>query len=134
MIKVETLGMLDIAKSNPVLKSERDVKNYSFLTDSGILYLIANTIVGDDAYREDVVIPAGNFLNGYQVDAWAGQKLVVDAKHVTGGIASLHKNDVLVANTDGTLKTGSATGVHFVVTDLNVRLTEAAIKVRVVVA
>lgn len=126
--------MLDIAKSNPVLKSETDVKNYSFLTDSGILYLIANTIVGDDAYRENVVIPAGNFLNGYQVDAWAGQKLVVDAKHVTGGIDSLHKDDVLVAHTDGTLKTGSATGVHFVVTDLNVRLTEAAIKVRVVVA
>ena len=82
MIKVETLGMLDIAKINPVLKSEEDVKNYSFLTADGILYLISNTVVGDDAYLKDVVIPAGDFLNGYQVDAWVGQKLVVDGKHI----------------------------------------------------
>ena len=108
MIKVETLGMLDIAKINPVLKSEEDVKNYSFLTADGILYLISNTVVGDDAYLKDVVIPAGDFLNGYQVDAWVGQKLVIDGKHIEGGVAALNVGDALVVAEDGGLKAGAA--------------------------
>lgn len=133
MIKVETLGMLDIAKINPVLKSEEDVKNYSFLTADGILYLISNTVVGDDAYMKDVVIPAGDFLNGYQVDAWVGQKLVIDGKHIEGGVAALNVDDALVVAEDGGLKAGAAAGVHFVVTD-KTTLTEAAVKARVAVA
>lgn len=133
MIKVETLGMLDIANINPVLKSEEDVKNYSFLTADGILYLISNTVVGDDAYLKDVVIPAGDFLNGYQVDAWVGQKLVIDGKHIEGGVATLKVGDTLVVAEDGTLKAGSAAGVHFVITD-KTTLTEAAVKARVAVA
>lgn len=133
MIKVETLGMLDIAKINPVLKSEEDVKNYSFLTADGILYLISNTIVGDDTYLKDVVIPAGDFLNGYQVDAWVGQKLVIDGKHIEGGVAALNVGDALVVAEDGNLKVGTAAGVHFVVTD-KTTLTEAAVKARVAVA
>ena len=50
MIKVETIGALDIAKINPVLTSDNDVANYSFITDDGVTYLVCNTIVGDDAY------------------------------------------------------------------------------------
>lgn len=134
MIKVETLGMLDVAKNNPVLTSDKEVANHSFITVDGILYLIDNTIVGDDAYKENVKIAAGEYLNGYQVKAWEGQKLVVDGKHVTGGIASLEKDAVLVVDeATGKLKTGSATGVHFKVTE-KVTLTEAAIKVVVCVA
>lgn len=133
MIKVETLGMLDTAKINPVLKSNKDVANYSFIVDNGDVYLVCNTIVGDDAYKENIVIPAGEYLNGYLVKAWEGQKLVVDGKHVTGGISAINKNDVLVIAEDGTLKSGEATGVHFVVTD-KTTLTEAAVKVKVVVA
>lgn len=133
MIKCETLGMMDVAKNNPVLKSENDVKNYSFMAVDGILYLIDNTVVGDDAYRKDVVIPAGDFLNGYQVDAWVGQKLVIDGKHIEGGVAALNAGDVLVVADDGSLKVGAAAGVHFVVTD-KTTLTEAAVKARVAVA
>lgn len=133
MIKCETIGMLDVAKINPVLKSEKDVKNYSFITVDGILYLITNTVVGDDAYLKDVVIPAGDFLNGYQVDAWVGQKLVIDGKHIEGGVAALNAGDALVVAEDGNLKVGTAAGVHFVVTD-KTTLTEAAVKARVAVA
>lgn len=133
MIKVETLGMLDVAKINPVLKSDKDVANYSFITDDGDVYLVSNTIVGDSSYKENATIPAGEYLNGYLVEAWKGQKLVVDGKHVTGGIDALKKDDILVVAEDGTLKTGEATGVHFVVTE-KVTLTEAAIKVKVAVA
>lgn len=133
MIKVETLGMLDTAKINPVLKSNKDVANYSFIVDNGDVYLVCNTIVGDDAYKENIVIPAGEYLNGYLVKAWEGQKLVVDGKHVTGGVSTINKDDVLVVAEDGTLKAGEATGVHFVVTD-KTTLTEAAVKVKVVVA
>lgn len=135
MIKVETIGMLDIAKINPVLVSESDVANYSFLVDDGDTYLIANTLVGDDSYREDVVIKAGEYLNGYLVKAWEGQKLVIDGKHVTGGISSINVKDELVLDgSTGKLKkeAPSANGVYFKVTD-KTTLTEAALKVKVCV-
>lgn len=134
MIKVETLGMLDVAKVNPVLTHEEDVKNYSFLTVDDELYLIANTITGDNAYREDVTIPAGEYLNGFLVRAWDAQKLVIDGKHIQDELSTVDVNDTLVADEDGTLKKGEAAGVHFVVTDKGVTLTGAAVKAKVVVA
>lgn len=135
MIKVETLGMLDVAKVNPVLKHTEDVKNYSFLTVDDELYLISNTITGDNAYREDVTIPAGEYLNGFLVRAWDGQKLVVDGKHIQDKLTTLSVGDTLEAQTDGTLKKVSkATGVHLVITDKGVTLTEAAVKAKVAIA
>lgn len=133
MVKVETIGMYDVAKINPTLVSDKAVKNYSFVTVDDILYLINNTVVGDDSYKEDISIPAGDKLNGYVVKAWEGQKLVVDAKHVVGGISTLSKGDVLVANDEGKLEAGEAAGVHFVVSE-KTTLTEPAIKVVVTVA
>lgn len=133
MIKAETLGMYDVAKNNPTLVSDKAVKNYSFITVDNILYLIDNTTVGDDSYKEDISFPAGDKLNGYIVKAWEGQKLVVDGKHVNGGITSLNKDDVLIVSDDGTLKAGAAAGVHFVVAE-KTTLTEPAIKVVVTVA
>lgn len=134
MIKVETLGMIEVAKVNPVLKADKDVLNYSFITVDDIVYLVANTVTGDNAYREDVVIPAGEYLNGYALKAWEGQKLVVDGKHITSGVEAATVGTVLVPAEDGTLTTGEAAGVHLVVTDVNTRLTEKAIKAKVVVA
>ena len=125
--------MLDVAKINPVIKSEKDVANYSFITVDNDLYLVLNTLVGDESYREGVVFPAGEFLNGYLVKAWDGQKLVVDGKHIEGGVSELADGTVLVATEDGTLASGEATGVHFVVAG-KATLTEAAVKVKVVVA
>lgn len=133
MVKVETIGMYDVAKINPTLVSDKAVKNYSFVTVDDILYLIDNTVVGDDSYKEDISIPAGDKLNGYAVKAWEGQKLVVDAKHVVGGISTLSKGDVLVANDEDKLEAGEAAGVHFVVSE-KTTLTEPAIKVVVTVA
>lgn len=133
MVKVETIGMYDVAKINPTLVSDKAVKNYSFVTVDDILYLIDNTVVGDDSYKEDISIPAGDKLNGYAVKAWEGQKLVVDAKHVVSGISTLSKGDVLVANDEGKLEAGEAAGVHFVVSE-KTTLTEPAIKVVVTVA
>ncbi len=136
MIKVETLGMLDIAKINPVLTSEADVKNNSFIAVDGITYVVANDLSGDDAYKDDCVLKAGSYLNGYDVSAWANQKLVVDGKHITGGVADLVAGtSVLVLDgTTGKLKVGSATEgqVSFKVTD-KTTLTEAAVKVQVLV-
>ena len=133
MVRVETIGMLDVAKINPVLKSEKEVANYSFMTFDNDLYLISNTVVGDDAYREDVMIPAGEFLNGFYVKAWEGQKLVIDGKHIVDGVSALNAGSVLVANADGKLEVGAAAGVHLVVTE-KTTLTEAAVKAKVVVA
>ena len=134
MIKTETIGMLDIAKINPVIKLDKDIKTNSFITVDGATYLVANTITGDELYKEDVAIAAGEFINGYDVEPWKGQKLVVDGKHITGGVEGVDVGDVLVVAEDGTLKTGEATGVHFVVTDKGCALTEAAVKVKVAIA
>lgn len=82
MIKLKTIGMLDVAKNNPVLKSQTDVDNYSFIEDDGDLYVIMNEINGDDAYKDVVTIPAGEYLNGFLVKAWEGQVLVVDEEHI----------------------------------------------------
>lgn len=138
MIKVETLGMLDVAKINPVLTSASEVANYSILTIGGILYLISNDVAGDDAYKEGLKFAAGEYLNGYDISAWVGQKLVVDAKHITGGVDALTAGtSVLIPDTTnvGKLKTGSpsAGDLAFKVTE-KVTLTEKAVKVQVFVA
>lgn len=135
MIKCETVGMLDIAKINPVLTSENDVTNNSFIKVDGITYLVMNDINGDDAYKDGVTIKAGEYLNGYDVSAWAGQKLVIDGKHITGGVDDLTEGtSVLVLDGEtGKLKVGTASDgdVSFKVTD-KVTLTEAAVKAVVV--
>lgn len=148
MIKVENIGALDVAKINPVLTSNSDVANYSFITDDGVTYLVCNTIVGDDAYKDNVTIPAGEYLNGYDLSAWVNQKLVIDEKHIAYGSGEDY-DDLLVAdagnNVDATMlkvastggkleitDTAPTSGVYFVVTD-KVTLTEKAVKVRVAV-
>ena len=82
MIKCRTIGMLDHAVTNPVIKLDKDIANYSFVTVDGDLYLIMNTTTGDDAYVDDVVIKAGNLLNGYLMRAFASQEIVADEKHI----------------------------------------------------
>ena len=136
MIKVETLGMYDIAKINPVLKSANDVVNNSFLTVGGITYVILNDISGDDAYKDGVKIKAGEYLNGYDLSAWAGQKLVIDEKHITYASGADYDDitagtTLLKPKTDGTLEvtsTAPESGVYFKVTD-KVTLTGKAVKV-----
>lgn len=135
MIKVDNVGMIPNSKNDPTITSASDVSNYSFITDSGITYLVMQTGNGDYRYQEDLVITAGDPLNCFQVDEWSGQKLFVDGKHVTGGVGSLEVDAVLVVAEDGTLAAGTAptSGVYFKVTDIGLTLTEAAIKVRVCV-
>jgi hypothetical protein len=64
MIKVQTLGMYDVAKNNPTLTSDSDVTNYSFLVDDGDEYVVMQSVNGDDSYKEGCVIKAGNPING----------------------------------------------------------------------
>lgn len=132
MIRCETIGQIEVAKVNPVIKMEQDVVNNSFIEHEGDKYLVSNTITGDGAYKDDVVIKAGEFVNGYRLDAWHGQKLVVDGKHIEGGVATLNIGDKLVIGSDGKLTAyNSESGIYFVVTDF-VTLTEAAVKVQIV--
>lgn len=141
MIKVETIGMLDVAKVNPVITSESDVTNNQFITHEDNVYLVANTLVGDDSYREDITFKAGEYLNGYLIKAWEGQKLVVDEKHIKYATNKSYSDIVsgttlLKVNTDGKLEvveSAPASGVYFKVTD-KCNLTEKAIKVLVIVA
>jgi hypothetical protein len=141
MIKVETLGMLDREVLNPVLTSVSAVKNYSFLVVGGKLYLIANTLTGDDAYKDDYTIPAGEYLNGHLVEAWKGQKLVIDAKHIKFGVGQTYASNLtagttlLKVNDSNELviaDSAPASGVYFKVTD-KCTLTGEAIKAEVLV-
>lgn len=142
MIRLETLGMYDVAKIEPTLTSQNDVANYSFITDGdGITYLVMNEFAGDNAYMHDVVIPAGEFLNGYQVDAWIGKKLVVDEKHISYGSGEDFDDitagtTLLTIKADGTLEIADEApdaGIYFKVTE-KTTLTENAVKVRVLSA
>lgn len=134
MVKFETIGMIQASALNPILKLEKDVKNYSFITVDDVQYLVLNVINGDDSYREDVVIKAGECLNGYNLKYLVDQKLFIDGKHITGGIDSVAEGTILVPAEDGTLVEGEAEGVHLVVTDINLRLTEKAVKAKIVIA
>ena len=95
MIKFRTIGEIDVAKNNPVLTHSAAVKNNSIFVKDGITYLIWNTINGDDAYVDDVVIPAGEYLNGFDLSANIGQELVMDAKHITNTYATLAAGDAV---------------------------------------
>lgn len=140
MIKVETLGMLDNAKVNPVLKSASAVANYTFLTDDGVVYLISNTVVGDDSYKDDMTFAAGEFLNGFAIKAWEGQKLVADEKHIAYGNEETYASitagtTLLTIDANGKLAiTANAptSGIYFKVTD-KTTLTGKAVKMRVIV-
>ena len=140
MIKCELIGMLDNAVLNSVLKSDTEVANYQFITDDGETYLVANTVTGDDAYVDDVTFAAGEYLNGYNVKAWEGQKLVIDEKHIA--YASNKSYADIVAGTT-LLKVASSgklevtadaptSGIYFKVTD-KCRLTGNAVKAKIVV-
>lgn len=137
MIKVETIGMIDVAKVNPVLTSENDVTNYQFITHDEDVYLVANTLSGDDCGKEDVVIKAGDYLNGFLVKAWEGQKLVIDKKHIDAGegFDAITDETVLTIDENGNLTVGSKpeSGVYFKVTE-KCTLTERAVKAKVVIA
>lgn len=140
MIKVETIGMLDRAVINPVITSESAVANYSFITVDGDLYLVANTVTGDNAYVDDTTFAAGTYLNGHLVKAWDGQKLVVDERHIAYSAgktyANLAKNNIMTVS-DGKLAVvdnAPASGVYFKITDVGCTLLEKAIKVKVMVA
>ena len=135
MIKCETLGMLDVAKNNPVLKSDKDVANYSFIVDDGDSYIVMNTNSGDDAYKEGVVIKAGEPLNGFDLKAWEGQRLVIDGKHIDGDFATVSVADtvLVIDEATGKLKVGTGTGINLVV-KATTRLTEDAVIAKIVIA
>ena len=141
MIKVRTIGGLDRVISNPVLKAATDVANYTFLTDDGDVYLITNTITGDDAYKEGVVFAAGEYLDGYLVKSLEGLELVADEKHIAYAEGAKY-NDItagttlMTINENGKLavaQAAPASGIYFKVTEKG-RLTEKAVVIKVIVA
>lgn len=141
MIKCETLGMIQIAKNNPVLTSETDTAIYDFIKKDGIVYLVANTLSGDESYRNDVVIKAGDFISGFEIAAWEGMNLIVDEKHIAYG-ENVDYDDITVGTTLMTIgDTGKLEisenapndGLYFKVIE-KCRLTEKAVKVLIMVA
>lgn len=138
MIKFETVGMNDVAKINPVLKSESDVHNYDFIENDGILYLIINNLTGDDAGKTEAVLKAGTYLRGYNVAAFADQKLVIDIAHIDlGEQDALAVEDIIKLNSNNELEYAAeapTSGIYFKVTDIGASLTGPAVKAVVVCA
>ncbi len=141
MIKLASLGMLDVAKNDPTITSQTATANYSFITSGGDIYLVAQNITGDDAYLEGAIIPAGEPLNCFMLEAWKGQKLIVDGKHVTYAQGKdyddLAVDDLLTVAQDGTLEVAAqapASGAYLKITKIDVTLTEPAFVAQVMVA
>lgn len=99
-IKFRTIGEIDVAKNNPVLTHTDAVKNYSILTQDGISYLVWNEINGDESYLKDQSIPAGAFLNGYNLSANVGQELVITEDMIDGDVSGLTKDAAVTLKAD----------------------------------
>lgn len=74
--------MIEVAKNNPVLTSASEVALYDFVVSGTSTYLVANTLSGDDAFKTSYTFAAGEYLNGFDIDAWVGQELVIDESHI----------------------------------------------------
>lgn len=137
MIKYETVGMLQHAVVNPVITLESDVHANDFITLGEVVYLVSNEGQGDKAYEDSTLVKAGEFVLGYKVEAWKDEKLVIELKHIDETASSVVKDVLLKVKSNGKLEIVSeapASGVYFKVTDVNVMLTEKAVKAVVLVA
>ena len=126
------------------MKAATDVANYTFLTDDGDVYLITNTITGDDAYKEGVVFAAGEYLDGYLVKSLEGLELVADEKHIAydveedydditvGTLLGIDTSETATKGKLTVIESAPATGVYFKVTEKG-RLTEKAVVIKVCV-
>lgn len=136
MIKIEHVGMFDRAVVNPMLTAQTATANYTIINDAnGDAYLVINRLAGDNAYKDEMVVPAGEFLNGYLLKSLKGQNLVIEGKHIDGGIENAEVGDTLIVNEDGAFEIGEATGknLYLVITDVDARLAEKAVKAKIVV-
>jgi hypothetical protein len=106
MIKCKTLGMIEVAKNNPILTSTDPVDLYDFVVSGGVTYLVANTLGGDDAYKDSHTFAAGEYLNGFDIDAWVNQELVIDEKHIAYGVSEDY-DDITAGTTMLTVITSS---------------------------
>ena len=98
-------------------------------------------ISGDESYVDEMTIKAGEPLNGFQVDAWAGQKLVIDERHIAYGSDEdfediTEDTTMLTIDANGALaiaESAPESGVYFKVTD-KIPGVINRVKARVVVA
>ena len=137
MIKIEHVGMFDRAVVNPMLTAQTATANYTIINDAnGDAYLVINKFAGDNTYKDEIVVPAGEFLNGYLLKSLKGQNLVIEGKHIDGGIENAEVGDTLIVNEDGAFEIGETTGknLYLVITDVDARLAEKAVKAKIVVA
>lgn len=144
MIKVKTLGMIDVAKLDPTLTDSGEIKNYTFITKNGVDYLVANTVNGDDSYEDGTVFAAGEYLNGWALKAWEGQCLIVDKKHIEetySNISVASGSETLLAVDTSTsghigeltkINAAPASGIYFKCVK-KCRLTEEAVEVQILV-
>ena len=143
MIKARTIGMIEVAKNNPVLTSTDPVDLYDFITVDDVTYLVANTLQGDDAYRDEHTFAAGEYLNGFDIDAWVDQELVADEKHIVYASQKDYDDIVvgttlmgIIASSTGkgklqVINSAPASGYYFKVT-AKCTLTEKAVVLKVV--
>lgn len=159
MIKVGTIGMIDKnAKSFPTVTAHADIANGYVCTVAGgktvapvagasgtpqtaDLYIVMNTIVGDNAYIDGQTIAAGDFVNAFLLKQWDKQTLVFDEGHITYASSKSYADIVadttkLVVGTDGKFAVATDVthyGMYFEVTK-KVQFNGNAVEVRIVVA
>jgi hypothetical protein len=139
MVKLNSIGMFKTEKNDPTIKAHADIANgylctldgsktkapvagASDATQTDDLYIVLNTIVGDNRYDAETTIASGDYCNTFIVKQWENQKLIVTTDSITfeTGInyASISAGTTkFVAGTDGKFNISTDTSYHGVYFD-----------------
>ena len=99
------------------------------------LCFIWNETNTGDLYFTDRTLYEGTYVNCQSLESLHTHFLDIDAEHITGGISTLARDDILVAGTDGNLMAAASSAgyaIWFKVTDF-VHLNDVAVRVQIIV-
>ena len=146
MVKVYTIGMMEHnAKNDPTVVAAEEMLNGSIFAINGEhkavapsgsdaeLYIALNEFGGDDHARSDLKIPAGAYLNAYELKAWDGMYLEVSQDNLEDKIDTLAIGDTLGAHTNCKFKKGATSAVTFKVVEKILLGFTAGVRVQIVV-
>jgi len=139
MIKFRDLGTFKVAKLSPVIVSQAEVANNTFIVFDEITYLVCQESNSDDSYKEGLVFKAGEKIRGFNIKSLLGRVLVCDKKHIDFDDGETYASSITAGTTllgitdDGELEiinSAPASGYYFKVLR-KCRLTEDAVELQV---
>jgi hypothetical protein len=134
MVKLNSIGMFKTEKNRPTVKAHTDIDNYYLCTisdgltvapvvgtstasQSDDIYIVMNTITGDNRYVAENTIASADYCNTFLVKQWENQDLIVTEDSITyeSGVnyASISAGTTnFVAGSDGKFNISVDTSYH----------------------